>query len=56
MRIKVLVNGKVMILKFKIKNNINDKKIQNEFKCTTLKQEDGTNVNYKIQQGLIEIE
>lgn len=35
---------------------MNKKRIENIFDCTTLKKEDGTDVKYNIQQGMIIID
>lgn len=52
---KIVKPGNVVTLKFKIKENLKSKKIENTFECTTLKEEDGTDVKYEVQQGKIEI-
>lgn len=47
--------GKIVTLTFKAKDNIEIQKIENTFDCTTLKKEDGTDINFEIEQGIINI-
>lgn len=52
---KLIKSGKLIDIKFKVKDNSAKNKIENLFESTTLKKEDGTDIRYNIQQGLIEI-
>ena len=52
---KLIKSGKIIDIKFKVKNNITSNQIKNEFDCTTLKKEDGTDIKYKIQQAIIDV-
>lgn len=52
---KTIKAGKIIDIKFKVKETLTKNKIENTFDCTTLKKEDGTDINSNIQQGTIEI-
>ena len=52
---KTIKAGKIIDIKFKVKDNLTKNKIYNKFESTTLKTEDGTDIKYNIQQGTIEI-
>ena len=52
---KIIKAGKIIDIKFKVKEALTKNKIENVFECTTLKEEDGTDIKYKVQQGIIEI-
>ena len=52
---KTIKSGKIIDIKFKVKEALTKNKIENIFDCTTLKKEDGTDINSNIQQGTIEI-
>lgn len=52
---KTIKSGKIIDIKFKVKEALTKNKIENIFDCTTLKKEDGTDINNNIQQGIIEI-
>ena len=52
---KIIKSGKVIDIKFKVKDSLTNNNIKNVFECTTLKKEDGTDVKYNIQQGIIEV-
>lgn len=52
---KTIKAGKIIDIKFKVKEALTKNKIENIFDCTTLKKEDGTDINSNIQQGTIEI-
>ena len=52
---KTIKSGKIIDIKFKVKEALTKNKIENIFDCTTLKKEDGTDINSSIQQGVIEI-
>ncbi|MBP3831432.1 MAG: hypothetical protein ILA02_03565 [Clostridia bacterium] len=52
---KTIKAGKIIDIKFKVKEALTKNKIENIFDCTTLKKEDGTDINSSIQQGVIEI-
>ena len=52
---KTIKSGKIIDIKFKAKETLTKNKIENIFDCTTLKKEDGTDINSNIQQGTIEI-
>ena len=47
--------GKIIDIKFKVKESLSINKIENLFNCTTLKEKDGTDIKFNIQQGIIEI-
>lgn len=51
----VIPKGNLVTLKFRIKENAENKKINTEFNCTTLKQKNGEDVLFNIRQGVIEI-
>lgn len=53
---KTIKAGKIIDLKFKVKENLTQNKIENIFDCTTLKKEDGTDIKYNVQQGIIKID
>ena len=53
---KEIKSGKIIDINFKVKDNLTATKIDNKFDCTTLKQEDGTDIKFNIQQGKIEIQ
>ena len=48
--------GKIINLKFRVKDNLNAESINNVFNCTTLKKEDGTDIKANITQGKIEVQ
>ena len=52
---KTIKAGKLVTLKFKSIDNSKNQKIENTFDCTTLKKEDGTDIDFKIEQGIIDI-
>ena len=52
---KTIKSGRIIDIKFKVKEALTKNKIENIFDCTTLKKEDGTDINNNIQQGIIEI-
>lgn len=52
---KIVESGKIIDVKFKVKDTLTKNKIENVFECTTLKKEDGTDIKYNVQQGIIEI-
>ena len=53
---KKVESGKLIILKFKVKDQSSANIIKNEFKSTTLKKEDGTDIISNIKQGNIEVQ
>ena len=52
---KTLKAGNIVSLKFKVKDSAKVEEIKNIFKCTTLKNEDGSDIKYDIEQGNIKI-
>ena len=52
---KTLNSGNIISLKFKVKDDTKVEEIKNIFKCTTLKNEDGSDIKYDIEQGNIKI-
>jgi len=52
---KIIKSGKIIDIKFKVKDRLTKNRIDNIFDSTTLKKEDGTDVSYNVQQGMIEI-
>lgn len=53
---KTIKAGKIIDIKFKVKDNLTQNSIENIFECTTIKKEDGTDIKYNIQQGIIKID
>ena len=51
----IIKSGKIIDIKFKVKDSLTVNKIENLFDCTTLKEKDGTDIKFNIQQGIIEI-
>lgn len=52
---KKIKSGKVIDIKFRVKDDLTLKNIKNKFECTTLKKEDGTDINFNIHQGKIQV-
>ena len=52
---KEIKSGKIIDIKFRVKDNLAQNNINNKFECTTLKKEDGTDVKFNIHQGKIEV-
>ncbi len=52
---KNIKSGNVISLRFKVKDNTDKNEIINEFKCTTLKDESGVDIEHDIKQGTIKI-
>ena len=49
----VVKAGKILSITFKINKELNDLDIKPEFKCTTLKKSDGTDILSEIEQSII---
>ncbi len=53
---KEIKSGRIIDIKFRVKEDLTQNNINNKFECTTLKKEDGTDVKFNIHQGTIEVE